>query len=134
MRRTVVLGWLIAAAVAGGSAEAQQPLSLRNASYTIVARLDPAARTIAGTETIVWRNITKTTATELQFHLYWNAWKHARTTWMRERALSGAPAPRPDEDAWSRIDVTSITLMAPRSVDLTSTQHFITPDEDASKG
>lgn len=52
------------------------PLSPRNASYTIAATLDPQGRTITGTETVVWRNITTTTTTELQFHLYWNAWKH----------------------------------------------------------
>ena len=34
------------------------PLSPRNASYTIDARLDPATRTITGSETIAWRNIT----------------------------------------------------------------------------
>src|SRR5881397_2633830 len=32
-------------------------LSARNASYTIAARLDPATRTITGSEVITWRNI-----------------------------------------------------------------------------
>ena len=45
------------------------PLSPRNASYTITARLDPAARTISGTETITWRNTTGRAAADLQFHL-----------------------------------------------------------------
>jgi peptidase M1-like protein len=106
------------------------PLSPRNANYTIAATLDPRTRTITGTETIVWRNITDTTATELQFHLYWNAWKNARTTWMRERALGGgrSDAERPASE-WSHVDVTSITLTAPAAADLTSSQHFITPDD-----
>ena len=73
------------------------PLSPRNASYTITARLDPATRIITGSETIAWRNITSRPAVDLQFHLYWNAWKNKRSTFMRERALgdrrrrSGAP-------------------------------------------
>lgn len=106
------------------------PLSPRNANYTIAATLDPRTRTITGTETIVWRNITGTTATELQFHLYWNAWKHPRTTWMRERALGGgrSDANRPAGD-WSHIDVTSIRLTAPSAADLTTAQHFIAPDD-----
>lgn len=109
------------------------PLSPRNANYTIAARLDPAARTIAGDERIVWRNITRTTATELQFHLYWNSWKDAKSTWMRERALTGfaAAATRPVSD-WSKIEVSSVRLIAPSAADLTASQHFITPDDDNS--
>jgi len=74
----------------GTSGAITPPLSPRNANYTITARLDPAARTITGSETITWRNLTSRPATELQFHLYWNAWKNPRSTFMRELALSGS--------------------------------------------
>src|SRR6185503_4688098 len=111
--------WISTAASSLASAQAggggiTPPLSPRNANYTIAARLDPATRTITGSETIVWRNITSTTANELQFHLYWNAWKHPRTTWMRELALAGArsESDRPSGD-WSHIDVTAIRLTTP---------------------
>ena len=106
-------------------------LSPRNASYTISARLDPASRTITGEERIVWRNITTTTATELRFHLYWNAWKNDRSTWMRERALAGSTSDpnRPAGD-WASIDVTSVRLVTPSATDLTASQRFVTPDDD----
>ncbi len=52
-------------------------LSPRNANYSIDARLDHATRTLTGRETIRWRNISADTATELRFHLYWNAWRNA---------------------------------------------------------
>src|SRR5262245_54291774 len=114
---------------------AAQPLSPRNASYTIEATLDPQARTIAGNEVIAWRNLSNRSATELQFHLYWNAWKGPRTVWMREAALGGGTAAdrrrRPDDD-WSRIDVTSIRLTAPVAADLTSAQRVITPDRGSA--
>jgi len=107
------------------------PLSPRNASYTIGARLDPASRTITGEERIVWRNISTTTATELRFHLYWNAWKNDKSTWMRERALAGStPDANRTAGDWASIDVTSVKLVAPSAVDLTASQHFITPDDD----
>ena len=61
--------------------------SPRNANYSINARLDPASRTITGSEIITWRNITTKTVTDLQFHLYWNAWKNDKSTFMRERGL-----------------------------------------------
>ena len=144
--------WLLAAAAAAAGAGAQdiarQPLprlesrpvaapaqsydqpapgalSPRNASYTIDARLDHAARTIAGRETIRWRNISTATATELQFHLYWNAWRDAESTWMRERRLAGSRDPVRD-DAWSSIDVTSLRVAG---ADLTAQMRFIAPDD-----
>src|ERR1700675_3538952 len=106
------------------------PLSPRNANYSIDARLDANSRTITGSELITWRNITTRTAADLQFHLYWNAWKNAESTFMRERALgSGAQAAdrtrRPED--WSHIDVSSIKLVGTGEVtpaDLTASQHY----------
>ncbi len=103
--------------------------SPRNANYTITARLDPVARTITGSEIVTWRNITAKPATDLQFHLYWNAWKNTRSTFMRELALgSGASNEdrhrRPDE--WARIDVSSIRI---GGRDFASAKRFIAPDD-----
>jgi hypothetical protein len=136
MRRRLLT--TVAAALAGTATVSAQPgrtgaisppLSPRNANYTIAARLDPATRTIAGSETITWRNITTIAATELQFHLYWNAWKDTRSTFMRERALggsSGRDRPR-TADEWARIDVTTIKVGGD---DRTATKRFIAPDDD----
>src|SRR3954447_19233578 len=104
------------------------PRSPRNANYTITARLDPAARTITGTEVITWRNVTATPATDLQFHLYWNAWKNPRSTFMREQALAGfeiGAARAPNE--WARIDVGSVIV---GGVDRTASRRFVAPDDD----
>jgi hypothetical protein len=107
------------------------PLSPRNASYTIRATLDPATRTITGSETIVWRNITANPATDLQFHLYWNGWRDTASTFMRERALGGAPPENPPrrDDEWGRIDVSSVKLIAPSIADLSAAHRFIAPDD-----
>ena len=77
-------------------------------------RLDHAARTLAGRETIRWRNISPGETSELQFHLYWNAWRDADSTWLRERKLTGAYR-QPRADAWSRIDVTALRVRQPPS-------------------
>src|SRR4051812_26399201 len=106
-------------------------LSPRNASYSIDARLDVPSRTITGSELITWRNTASKPASELQFHLYWNAWKNERSTFMRERALASSVGPRQPDD-WSRIDVNSVKLVAPSAAgagDLTPTKHFIRPDD-----
>ena len=104
------------------------PLSPRNASYAIAARLDPATRTIIGSETITWRNITGAPAADLQFHLYWNAWKNSRSTFMRERALAGsADDRRRRADEWAYIDVSAIRI---GGSDRASSKRFIAPDDD----
>jgi len=78
-------GFLIAAAalvLASGATASQrfdQPLpgtrSPRNANYDIDVRLEPADRSLHGREHIRWRNISANPTGELQFHLYWNAWR-----------------------------------------------------------
>jgi hypothetical protein len=91
------------------AAPAGPPRSPRNANYRIDAKLDPATRTIEGEEVLIWTNITSRPTDTLRFHLYYNAWRDDRSTWMRERALA-APRPddvprRPDEAGW--IDIKS---------------------------
>ncbi|MFB3853428.1 MAG: M1 family metallopeptidase [Vicinamibacterales bacterium] len=108
-------------------------LSPRNASYTIEARLDPAERILQGSEVLTWRNISPNPATELRFHLYYNAWRNTGSTWLREAALSGrrAAAARDDDD-WGWIDVTAIRLVGVGSsppIDLTGQMRFISPDD-----
>jgi aminopeptidase N len=120
-------------------AEARQPpppsassaaRSPRNANYTIDVRLDHAARTLNGRATIEWRNISARSTGELQFHLYWNAWRNAESTWMRERSLGGSTTRTPD-DAWGSIDVTTLRVQRADGTAATLTQHqrFIAPDD-----
>ena len=81
----------------GQGASDQPPRSPRNANYDIDVRLDHGARTLTGRQTIRWRNISANSTSELQFHLYWNAWRDAGSTWLRERKMSRSfTEPRPD--------------------------------------
>jgi hypothetical protein len=119
-------------AVADRPAQAPDARSPRNASYTITARLDPASRTLTGEALLTWRNTSRIPATSLRFHLYYNAWRNTRSTWMRELALAGdsEAADRPESD-WGWIDVTSLKLVGTSGapVDVTSTLRFIAPDD-----
>ncbi|MEO8260012.1 MAG: M1 family metallopeptidase [Acidobacteriota bacterium] len=132
----------IASAQPAATGALSPPRSPRNASYSIEARLDPAARTITGSELIVWRNITAKTVDDLQFHLYWNAWRDDRSTWMREASLGGAVYRNRVEQDRGRMDVTSVILVntgpaaqpatpagAPDRTDITSTRRFLAPDD-----
>jgi Peptidase family M1 domain len=129
---TVVLISLAASAssLAAVTGTIDPPLSPRNASYIIDAKLDPASRTITGSEVILWRNLTTRPATELQFHLYWNAWRDDRSTWLREAKLGSrrvVPIVRPDERA--RIDVTALAVRGSARADLATVMRFIALDD-----
>jgi hypothetical protein len=119
-------------AVTSAPAANGQPRSARNASYTISARLDPASRTLIGDELLTWRNTASIPATSLRFHLYYNAWRNTRSTFMRERALEGdyESSERPEAD-WGWIDVTSVKLVSTGGapIDVTSTLRYVAPDD-----
>jgi hypothetical protein len=111
------------------AAVAQDPagLSPRNANYRLNATLDPASHSITGAGHLVWRNTSRNATSELQFHLYWNAWRDTRSSWMREQALgrSAGLTKRPVED-FGNIDVTSIAI---GGVNLVTRATFIAPDD-----
>ncbi len=116
-----------------GSQKFDQPApgakSPRNASYDIDVRLETADRSLHGTERIHWRNVSANPTRELQFHLYWNAWRNGESTWMRERRLGGnTNTPRPD--AWGWTDIRSIRVSSADRIDaLTPRLHYIAPDD-----
>ncbi len=108
--------------------------SARNANYDIDVRLDPDAHMLEGRELLTWRNDSGRATSELQFHLYYNAWKNTKSTWMREhlRARGEAFLSRPPED-WGWITVTKIELPATENtvaINLTSDARYIAPDDD----
>jgi len=131
-RHAAVVAVLLGLAVTPGGAQA--PTSPRNANYDIDVTLDPAARTLTGRETLTWRNISPNLTSELQFHLYYNAWRNTRSTWMRERLLGrGAGLHNRAEEDWGWIDVTSMRLRGGAAggddLDLLRQAAFIAPDD-----
>jgi hypothetical protein len=105
--------------------------SPRNASYVINARLDPSSRTLRGEALLTWQNTAAAAAPTLQFHLYFNAWRNTRSTWIRERALAGDTAVfrRPESD-WGWIDITGLRVIRGAApVDATNRLRYIAPDD-----
>src|SRR5579871_6261109 len=96
-------------------------------AYKIEARLDPRAKTVAGRETLTWRNESQDRVGELRFHLYLNTFQNEKSTLIRESGgqLRGDSMDRND---WGYIDVQSIRV--PGGLDLTNAIRFIHPDDD----
>ncbi|HLE85890.1 MAG TPA: M1 family metallopeptidase [Thermoanaerobaculia bacterium] len=117
-RRLAAFALVAVAALQAPRAPAQPvpapgPLSPRNASYTIEVRLDSEAKGLEGRQVLTWRNVRAAPADELRFHLYWNAWRNSRSTWMLEERLTGDLPKKIPEDAWGWIEVDSIRLLGP---------------------
>jgi hypothetical protein len=111
-------------------------LSPRNANYDIAVRLDPSRKELTGRETIRWRNISSATATELQFHLYWNGWRNRDSTWLREQRLAAPPARRledserrPEETGASDVTRLRVTQAGGAAMDLTPAIRYLAPDD-----
>ena len=116
-----------------GSAQASSALSPRNANYSIDVQLDTSTRTLTGREVLTWRNISGISTSELQFHLYYNAWKNTRSTWMRERLLGrGLGLHSRSERKWGWIEVSSVRLLGAGDappIELTGHMRYISPDD-----
>ncbi len=100
------------------------PLSLRNANYDIKITLDTKEKQIKGTEILKWRNISKDAIDQLQFHLYMNAFKNNKSTFIKE---SGGSARRlRKKEGWGWIDINTLEI---NNQDLTERIEFIQPDD-----
>ena len=124
----ILLGSTIA--VVAQEAEAD-PISPRNANYTIDVKLDTDRRMLVGRQTVVWRNIQNEPTEELRFHLYWNAWRNNRSTWMLEAERRGRSVSL-REDEWSWVEVDSVRLLPGDGydgADLIASRRFAAPDD-----
>jgi hypothetical protein len=95
--------------------------------YRIKARLSTEEKTVFGEEILTWLNSGDVPVTELQFHLYLNAFKNNRSTFMKESGGSHRGF-AVDENQWGYIDIARIGIKD--GTDLTSTMEYIQPDDE----
>ena len=117
-----------------------EPLSERRVAYTIDVTLDPEARTVRGTERISWRNPDTVPVDSLQFHLYLNAFKNRRSTFMRESGGIHRGFSADDDNRWGGVSISRMQVVLPdapllstayraEDTDLTDRIAFIQPDD-----
>ncbi|MBM3293337.1 MAG: M1 family metallopeptidase [Candidatus Aminicenantes bacterium] len=123
MKKGIALGL---AALGIFSAAAAAALSDRVVGYDIRVELDPEAKTLRGRQILSWRNTSEEAVGSLPFHLYLNAFKNNRTTFMRESGGAHRGF-RNDPGAWGWIDLRSVRTS--RGEDLSSSWRHIQPDD-----
>ncbi len=118
-----------------------EPLSRRLVSYTMDVTLVPDTRTVTGTERLTWRNPDSVPVSELQFHLYLNAFKDENSTFMKESGGVHRGNRAEDADPWGGMQITRMQIVqdagadltpaipSPGSTDLTDRITFIQPDD-----
>lgn len=104
-----------------------EPLSPRIANYDIDVRLDTQTRRLEAQQVLTWHNRSTDVITEMHFHLYLNAFRNDRSTFMRESS-GVSRGHRIDKDGFGFIEVNKIALAS--GEDLTSKMEFIYPDDD----
>lgn len=88
--------------------------------YTLRATLDPALHTIHGEGTITWRNASTSPVREMWLHLYLNAFKNERSTYLCEQ-VGGRGSATPQD--WGWIDVHRFVVRAKDTVPIDEWPH-----------
>jgi hypothetical protein len=101
-------------------------LSDRVANYTIRCEVDVDSHSIRGSEHITWRNAASLPTGELQFHLYLNAFRDERTTFMQESGgqLRGVSMAK---GGYGGIEITSLRIAGQSA--MSGALEFIQPDD-----
>ena len=102
------------------------PLSERIANYNISVELDTSKHELRGTEILYWHNASSDSIFELQFHLYLNAFRNDRTTFMLESGGRHRGYEK-NEKIWGWTNIHSMKIID--GVDLTELIEFYQPDD-----
>lgn len=108
----------------------KEPLSSRIANYDITVKLNEKTKTLDGFEVLRWKNTSKDAISELQFHLYLNAFKNVNSTFMKESGGQhrGFESDLNKKINWGWIDINDIESV--EQGNLTKNIEFIQPDDD----
>ncbi len=85
----------------------QNALSPRIASYDIQVELDADKKMLYGKQTLYWKNPSTDTIHELRYHLYHNAFKNSKTTFMKNQEFT-LPGLDENDCDWGYIDIHKI--------------------------
>jgi hypothetical protein len=112
MRKTFVLFFLSSLQIFAQKPIFQKPLSERIANYDIDVKLDVEKKTLDGKQTLTWKNTSKDLVSELQFHLYLNAFKDENSTFMKESdgKLRNNEMEKQEKENYGWINLTSIKV------------------------
>lgn len=132
MKKSFVLAFFFLFIFSQTGSASQGQIALSNQSqpivdYRIKAKLLPEEKAVVGQETLTWLNDSDHSISELQFHLYLNAFKDNNSTFMKESGgvHRGFKA---EKENWGYIKITK--LVDASGTDLIQALEYIQPDDE----
>ena len=107
----------------------EEPLSNLVANYDMDIFLDVENKKIDASTKLTWKNISSDTIMELYFHLYYNAFKNAKSTFFKERGVPQWLTTDIDQECgwgWSHITEFKDGM----GNDLSSRMYYVQPDDN----
>ncbi len=95
-------------------------------NYTIDAQLFPEEKKVLGSETIEWTNTSTIQANSLRFHLYFNAFKNEKTTFLEKMNFFQSEQ-QLESFQYGEIKINEIRIV--QGEELTSKIQFVSPDD-----
>ncbi len=111
----------------------QSGLSPKIASYDINLVLDVDQKKVFADQKLIWRNPSDKEVSDLQFHIYYNAFKNSESTFMKDRGVFDGLLSEALEEGtgWARTDI--LEMFDEAGNDLTENMTYIQPDDDNEK-
>lgn len=107
-----------------------KPLSQRIANYDIDVTLNTKSKQLTGKQKLTWKNTSTDKITELRLHMYLNAFKNERSTFMKESdggRLRSNKMDKTNGENWGNIQITSFKTS--NGENLYGKMKFIQPDD-----
>ncbi len=95
--------------------------------YDIDARLLPGKRTVEARETLAWRNGSRKPVDTLRFHLYYNAFRNEKSSFLQEEGYYKKSADELKKIRFGGVDIKEMRIAGGK--DLLPAAHFICPDD-----
>ncbi len=109
-----------------------QALSPRTANYKMDISLDVENKMISGITELVWNNPSTNEVNDMQFHLYYNAFKNSESTFFKNGNSLGFIGKNIEEECgWSYSEILSIK--DEEDHELINSSKFIAPDDGNTK-
>ncbi len=102
------------------------------ANYEMDVVLDVESKRLRGVMQLTWRNATYFPATELQFHLYYNAWRNDKSSFLHSVRYRDKDLSHFTGDDWGYCDIQTMRILPNAQFvgeDITANLEFIQPDD-----
>lgn len=101
-------------------------------NYTMDVRLDTEKKMLFATTQLSWKNTTSLPTADLRFHLYYNAWRNDKSSYLTSFRYRDTDLSKYGKDDWAWCEITSMRILADSfytGLDVTPALEYIQPND-----